>query len=166
MIQWVSVPGFVGYELSSEGVLNLRGQGDIRPTTYANGDLRFRIEQYSTLYYGPCWRLMATSWYLGYRLGMEPVFLDGDRTNHSLDNLEFVEVSARSGDYETVRWRQEGKYRRFDRRLGRQIRDDRTGLVYNSLDEVAAAIGGQKQNVSAVLHGRLKQHCGRTFSYV
>lgn len=106
------------------------------------------------------------SFYIGYNFGMEPIFQDGNRQNHALDNLEFVEAVGQNGDYREVRWREHGPYRKVDRRFGQRIRVNETGEVYDSLDEVAAAIGGQKQNVSAVLNGRLKKHCGCTFSYV
>ena len=163
---WTSVPNFPSYEISSTGVLMRRGEGDIRPSTYENGDLRWEMEEYEWKFRGPCWRVMLWSFYLGGENGMEPIFLDGDRTNHGLDNLEFTEIDRKSGDYRVVRWVQQGRYRRFDRRIGQRIKVNETGIVYNSIQEVADAVGGQKSNVSACLHGRLKSHRGKTFSYV
>lgn len=165
-IWYRKVPSFPDWELSSDGRLMHRGEGEVAPEAYANGDLKFVIDDGMWRYSGPCWRLMAETFYENAPRGLEPEFADGNRFNHSLDNLIFGEVNPETGLWEPIRWRDLGHARRFDRRLGRRIRINETGEVFDSLDEVADYIGGQKQNVSAVLHGRLGQHRGKTFSYV
>lgn len=160
------IPNFPDWELGTDGRLMHRGEGEVSPKTYANGDLKFVIDEGAWIFSGPCWKLMADVFYENAPLGLEPMFSDGNRQNHSLENLVFGEVNRETGIWQPLRYRELSRTRRFDRRLGQKIMVDQTGEVYNSLDEVAAAIGGQKQNVSAVLHGRLDMHRGMTFSYV
>lgn len=161
-----AVPLFPGCELGTDGTLLMEGRGEVAPATYSNGDLKFVIDNGPWIFSGPCWRLMADVFYTNAPMGLEPEFADGNRWNHALDNLIFGEVNAESGLWEPLRWKQIGHERRFDRRLGQRIRVNETGEVFDTLEEVAEAVGSYKQNVSAVLHGRLKSTGGRTFSYV
>jgi hypothetical protein len=162
---WVHVPGLSGYEISSLGVVRERGT-IVEPDTYKNGDLRFVLDDGHTLFNGPAWKLMLISFYLGAMGGLEPEFRNGNRHDHSLDNLLFVGFDNDTGDWVERRWRPRGRFRKFDARLGRRIMVLETGEIFDSLDEVAESIGGQKQNVSACLRGRLGSHRGKTFTYV
>lgn len=161
-----AVPNFPGWELSSEGILFREGMGEVAPETYSNGDLKFRIDEGAWIFSGPCWKLMADVFYVNSPIGIEPEFVNGNRLDHSLDNLIFGEVNVVSGLWEPLPWKFVGSDRVFDRRLGRRIRVNETGEVFQTLVQAAMATGARKQNVSAVLHGRLGSTAGRTFSYV
>lgn len=160
----VVLPGSEGVMVWSDGRVTYRGE-EFDPEPYSDGGLRFRIEAGTYLWIAPAWKVMLQAFYFGERGDCQPTFKDGDRRNHSLDNLVFVHADPETGDWVPKRYREMGYFRKFDSRLGQRIRILETGETFDSLQEVADRVGGHRSNVSACLHGRLARYKGFTYVY-
>lgn len=161
----VALPPFQGVDICTDGSVRFEGEL-LEYGTFMNGDLRILIDDGRTIFNGAPWKLILAAFYMGNKQGVEPIFLDGNRHNHSFWNIEFVDTDPETGEYKPRRYREIGYFRKFDARLKARILCVETGIVYNTLQEAADSCQGQKSNLSAVLHGRLSTHRGFHWRWV
>lgn len=117
------------------------------------------------LYFGPLWKVVLSAFCWGSLDDLDIQHQNGDKTDNRLANLDLYFNDPRLG-WRKVGWREDGLDRILDRRLGERIEIIETGQVFDSVSEVARAIGGHQPNVTAVLKGRLASHRGYSFRYV
>lgn len=164
---WVTMPRFQGFMISTFGnVKDFRGD-DVEPYFNADGELCISLERYEWSYNGHLWKQMLRHFWHGNREGVEFRYEDGDETNLHINNLTPM-YRNENGELEALKWRIDDHGNRvIDRRLGtKMVRIVETGDTYNTVKEVAEAIGGNATSVYSVLRGRAKSHRGFTFVMV
>jgi hypothetical protein len=84
------LPGFNGHYIDEEGVVTKQRGDVVEPWIYGRGHLWIRIDEGDTYYRGPVWELMLWTFFRGNYQGVKVEFLDGNRSNPALENLQLV----------------------------------------------------------------------------
>lgn len=164
---WRPMARFQGYQISSYGnVLDHHGEA-VEPYFNDQDILCVKVSRYEWSYDGPIWQLMLRNWWQGNRANIEFKYVDGDTTNLDIDNLLPMHRD-KNGFLNRTQWRIDDHGERvIDRRLSRlKVRIIETGNEFDTVRELADAIGGVPTQVYAVLRGRAKSHRGYTFETV
>lgn len=149
---WRYIPDSLDYQVSTWGRVRRVGAPDTMKIGQHKGRPRVKLMIRTQPRYFYVHRLVAKTFMPGFRDDDGLEFLDGDRFNTHLDNLQIK-------DRETGR---------INLRLPPDIRVEvvETGDRFRSISAAARAVGGQGANVNRVLHGTLNHHKGFTYRLV
>lgn len=145
------IPEAPNYAVHSDGyVINLDTGYSLRGSDHNGKALRITIRlgpgksvnRY--LHY-----LVAEAFLPGYRPGMMVTFIDGNYKNCKSDNLRLHYDQGVRGKVTSTK-----------------IEVIETGEIFDNMQQVARAIGGQPSNVARVLNGYMHQHKGYHFRLV
>lgn len=149
---WRYIPESLDYQVSTWGRVRRVGAPDTMKIGRHYGSPRVKLMIRTQPRYFYVHRLVAKVFLPGFRDDDGIDFLDGDRFNVHVDNLQIK-------DRETGR---------INLRTPKDLRVEvvETGERYLSISAAARGVGGQPTNVNRVLKGSLGSHKGFTFRYV
>lgn len=149
---WRYIPGTMAYQVSTWGNVRRVGSTENMVIGIHNRSNRVKLMIRTQPVYFYVHRLVAKTFMPDFREDDGIDFLDGDRHNARLDNLQIKD--RRTG--------------RINLRTPKDLRVEvvETGELYPSISSAARAVGGQASNVNRVLRGTLNKHKGHTFRYV
>ena len=145
---WKPLRNFPNYEASTEGRIRcIRTQRIQKPTYMPKGYIQVSLYKNGRSHSVKVRRLVADT-FLGERPGMDIRHKDGDISNCSVDNLEYVTRSTLIRD----------AYERGTKVPGHvcRVRVVETGIEYPSATECARSIGCSRGSVYRCLDGRVK----------
>ena len=167
------IPGYNDrYLVSNRGrVISLNSGSEMSQFVHRNGYASVQLGKGSRRKTCLVHRLVASAFVPNPSSLPEVNHIDGDKLNNSVENLEWVtrsqnmKHSIAHGLYDPVGI---GHMKNMTEKAAathrrRVVRDD--GVVFDSVKDAAASVGGGAQNVSAVCRGRWKSCKGPSFTY-
>ena len=167
------IPGYNDrYLVSNRGrIISLNSGSEMAQHVHRNGYVSVQLSNGGKVKTRLIHRLVALAFVPNPNDCAEVNHIDGNKLNNSAENLEWVtrsqnmKHSIAHGLYDPVGI---GHMKRMtekaaDTHRRRVVRDD--GVVFDSVKDAAASVGGGAQNVSAVCRGRWKSCKGHVFAY-
>lgn len=157
--KWVSVPDYKNvYEVSDAGNVRRVGGGKLKPhVNFRNGYVYVCLSKHNQKKTYRLHRIVAKA-FLGDREDMQVNHIDGNKTNNSLSNLEWVTQSENMKHaYRTG----------LEKIVTKRVINLDTNEIYNSVTEAAQQFGNRKPSaITKVCKGERSHYRGVRFAYL
>ena len=160
MERWSTIENYPNYEVSDLGSVRNKRSGRILKGELVKGYPRVVLCNKNVCRPMSIHRLVLKTFTDNKRDDLQVNHIDGDKTNNSLDNLEWVTGS------ENILHAYKTGLKHPPRPNPMKIRMVETGEIFNSASECARHIGGSKSHVCECARGERRTHKGYHFEEV
>lgn len=164
MEQWKVIPEASNYEVSNYGnIRNFTTKNILKGRITKNGYLQvsIKIDGVNKFMNKYIHRLVAQNW-IDNPLDKNQVnHKDGDKTNNSIDNLEWVTPSENQIHRHSI-----GISKTSNRKIGKFTKQGEKIVEYNSIVEAAKQEGHPRVSIDNVLQGKNHTLCGYVWKYL
>jgi hypothetical protein len=153
---WAEILGFPNYQISNYGsVRSLRTHSLIKHRYNGGGYAHVTLSTYGEQHDYYVHQLVAQAFFDNYKPGMRIKHVNGDQTDCSVMNLQFV---RRNNSLQHSRVETHTVW-------GKRVRIVETGEIFRTVRQCARFIGGDYSAIYSVLRGQRATHLGYTFEY-
>lgn len=154
MEKWKTIPDYPNYEVSDEGHVRNARYGNMLKPQLVKGYTRVVLCKNNQCAPRSVHRLVATAYCEGADDNLQVNHKDGNKTNNSADNLEWVTPG-------------QNQKHAYDTGLKhppcpnpRKVRIVETDEIFDTITDCAKHVNGSKRHISECLQGRRKTHRG------